>query len=212
MINAKRTHKIRWQNNARIISIEKNYNIIILTTLIGFGIIVGALIISKASLNLSGSISVIYGNYVSAIREKSFWTNLTDTFFTSIIYLVLIFIMGTNAVGIPFIYFITCIKGISIGIINGYLYASFGFKGVGFSTLVLFPYALISGVIIILAGDSAIKLSRGIFLDLINKGSTAREITIKKYCINFVIYTAFFIIASVIDAIFKLSFSEIFNI
>ncbi|MBR5273085.1 MAG: stage II sporulation protein M [Clostridia bacterium] len=211
-MNIIKTRKINWKNKRRIILLEKNYNVIILTILIGFGIVIGALIFSKTTSDLNNSIDVLYDNFVSSAREKSFISNFTDTFINSMVYLFLFFIMGTNAVGIPFIYFITCIKGIGNGIISGYLYSTFGLQGVGFSTLVIFPYALISGIIVILMGDSSIKLSKNIFLSMTGKSYTESEITIKKYCINFIIYTAFFIVASMIDAIFKVSFSNTFNI
>lgn len=205
-------NRLNWKKNKRGVAIEKHYNIIILTTLIGFGIVIGSLIIAKTTSELNSSIDTLYNNFISSIKEKTFFTIFCDTFFTSMIYIFLFFIMGTNALGIPFVYFLTCIKGIGNGIISGYLYSIYGLKGVGFSTLVLFPYAIISGIIIIMMGDSSLKLSKNIFHDLRSKPPVHKEITIKKYCINYIVYTAFFILASMIDAIFKVSFSSAFNI
>ena len=198
--------------NRRGVVIDKNYNIIILTTLIGFGIVIGSLIIAKTTSTLNNSLNALYNNFISSIKEKTFISIFCDTFVSSMIYLFLFFIMGTNAFGIPFVYFITCIKGIGNGIISGYLYSTYGLKGVGFSTLILFPYAIASGIIIIMMGDSSLKLSKKIFDDLTGRPQLYKGITIKKYCINYIVYTAFFVIASVIDAIFKASFSNAFNI
>jgi len=192
--------------------IEKNYNVIILTTLIGFGIILGSIIISKTSSEFNNSINVLYDNFVASIKEKNFISSFFDTFCTSMIYVFLFFIMGTNALGVPFIYFFTCLKGIGNGIISGYLYMTFGLQGVGFSTLVLFPYALLSGITIIMMGNSSLKMSKSIFSILSAKFANSNEITIKKYCVNFLIYTALFVASSIIDAIFKVSFSGTFNI
>ena len=128
------------------------------------------------------------------------------------VYVFMFFITGTNALGIPFVYFLTCIKGIGNGIISGYLYTSFGLQGVGFSTLVLFPYALSSGIIVITMGNSCLKMSKSIFSTLSGKFADANEITIKKYCVNFLIYTALFVASSLVDAIFKASFSGVFSI
>lgn len=204
--------QIKWKNKNVLKSIEKNYNIIILTALVGFGIIIGSILISKTSLEFNNSIDNLYENFIASIREKSFISTLFDTFFTSMVYIFLFFIMGTNALGVPFIYFLACIKGIGNGIVSGYLYMTFGLQGVGFSTLVLFPYALFSGIVVILMGNSSLKMSKIIFSGLSGKYSNSSEITIKKYCINFLIYTAFFLVASTIDAIFKVSFSGAFNI
>ena len=205
------TH-INQKKKNRIQVIEKNYNIIILTILIVFGIILGTIIISKTSIEFNNSINVLYDNLVASIKGKSFFSIFFDTFFSSMVYIFLFFIMGTNAIGVPFIYFLTCIKGIGNGITSGYLYMSFGLQGVGFSTLVLFPYALMSGVIVILMGNSSIKMSKYIFSGLNGKLINNNEIKIKKYCVNFLIYTALFITASIIDAIFKSSFSGAFGI
>ena len=202
--------KIKKKNAIQII--EKNYNTIILTTLLGFGIILGSIIISKTSMEFNNSINSLYDNFVLSIREKNFISTFFDTFFTSMVYIFLFFIMGTNALGVPFIYFLTCIKGIGNGIISGYLYMTFGLQGVGFSTLVLFPYALLSGIAVILMGNSSLKMSKSIFSGLSGKFTSSNEITIKKYCVNFLIYTALFVAASIIDSIFKVSFSGTFNI
>lgn len=211
-MNIVTTSNLRPKKKITLQLIEKNYNIIILTSLLVFGIIIGSLIISKNSSDFNSSISVLYDNFISSIREKRFISTFFDTFFTSMMYIFLFFIMGTNALGVPFIYFLTCIKGIGNGIISGYLYMTFGLQGVGFSTLVLFPYALSSGIIVIMMGNSSLKMSKSIFSGLSTKFSNHSEITIKKYCVNFLIYTAFFIISSLIDAIFKASFSGVFSI
>lgn len=204
--------QVKWTKKNTLQIMEKNYNIIILTTLISFGIILGSIIISKTSSDFNNSINVLYDNFVASIREKSFISTFFDTFFTSMVYIFLFFIMGTNALGVPFVYFLTCIKGIGNGIISGYLYMTFGLQGVGFSTLVLFPYALLSGISVILMGNSSLKMSKSIFSGLSGKFTNSNEITIKKYCVNFLIYTALFIVASIIDAIFKVSFSGTFSI
>ena len=204
--------QIKWKNKNMLQIIEKNYNTIILTIIIGFGIIIGSIMISRTSTEFNNSINNLYDNFAASIREKSLISIFFDTFFTSMVYVFLFFIMGTNALGIPFIYFLTCTKGIGNGIISGYLYTTFGLQGVGFSTLVLFPYALFSGIIVILMGNSSLKMSKSIFSGLNGKFPNYSEITIKKYCVNFLIYTAFFLIASIIDAIFKVSFSGVFNI
>lgn len=204
--------QIKWKNKNILQTIEKNYNIIILTTLIGFGIIIGSILISRTSSEFNNSIDNLYNNFVASIKEKSFISTFFDTFFTSMVYIFLFFIMGTNALGVPFVYFLACIKGIGNGIISGYLYMTFGLQGVGFSTLVLFPYALFSSIIIILMGNSSLKMSKTIFSGLNGKFPNFNEITIKKYCVNFLIYTAFFLVASIIDAIFKVSFSDVFSI
>lgn len=203
---------IKWKKKNTLLKIEKNYNNIVLTTLLIFGIIIGALIIAKNSSEFNSSIQTLYDNFVKSIKNKSFISTFCDTFFTSIIYVFLFFIMGTNALGVPFVYFLTCIKGIGNGIISGYLYMTFGLQGVGFSTLVLFPYALSSSIIIIIMGNSSIKMSRSIFSGLSGKYAVSNEITIKKYCVNFLFYTAFFTISSLIDAVFKVSFSGNFSI
>lgn len=206
------TSKLGPKKKINLQVIEKHYNIIILTSLFIFGLIIGSLIISKNSSDFNSSISTLYDNFVTSIREKSFITTFFYTFFTSMVYVFLFFIMGTNALGVPFVYFLCCIKGIGNGIISGYLYMTFGLQGVGFSTLVLFPYALSSGIIVILMGNSSLKMSKSIFSGLSTKFANQSEITIKKYCVNYLIYTAFFIISSLIDAIFKASFSGVFNI
>lgn len=211
-MNIVTTSKLGQKKKITLQTIEKNYNIIVLTSLLAFGIIIGSMIISRNSSDLSSSISTLYDNFITSIKEKRFISTFFDTFSTSMVYVFLFFITGTNALGIPFIYFLTCIKGIGNGIISGYLYITFGLQGVGFSTLVLFPYALSSGIIIIMMGNSSLKMSKSIFSGLNTKFSNRYEITIKKYCINFLIYTAFFIVASLIDAIFKVSFSGVFNI
>lgn len=204
--------QMKWKKKNTLQIIDKNYNIIILTILMGFGVIIGSIIISKASTEFNSSINYLYDNFVASIKERNFGASFFDTFFTSMVYIFLFFIAGTNALGVPFVYFLTCIKGIGNGIISGYLYMTFGIKGVGFATLVLFPYALLSAVAIILMGNSSLQMSRNIFSTLSGKFAKSNEITIKKYCVNFLIYTALFVLFSIIDAIFKASFSSNFSI
>lgn len=204
--------QMKWKNKNTLQIIDKNYNIIILTILMGFGVIIGSIIISNASNEFNGSINYLYDNFVASIKGKNFTSSFLDTLFTSMIYIFLYFIAGTNALGVPFIYFLTCIKGIGNGIISGYLYMTFGIKGVGFATLVLLPYALLSAVTVILMGNSSLQMSKSIFTTLSGKFANSNEIKIKKYCVNFLIYTALFVLFSIIDAIFKASFSSSFSI
>ena len=67
-MNIMSSAQVKWKKKNTLQIIEKNYNIIILTTLIGFGIVLGSIIISKTSLEFNNSINVLYDNFVSSIR------------------------------------------------------------------------------------------------------------------------------------------------
>ena len=184
---------------------NKDRFLISLFFLFGTGLLIGSV---TAGDNFSDKNSVLYQIYNSFIQTKttqSFLQLFWSAFSSELLYLLVCYISGLCAIGIPILFTIPLIYGIGRGIILGFLYANSGFMGV--INCVLFYSVQGVGLtsVIIIALKKSYKMSKQAFANLKLSSGNDNLITFKKY-------NQFYLIILVISALFCLLDALMFKI
>lgn len=189
----------------------QNKLLILLSIFLLIGILSGTILVNIADENTLKFINILF---LSDFKERISKT-LLDIFIASIsstfIFVIISFFMGLSVWGFILAPIIPFIRGICIGIAEGYLYSTYGIRGICFHTLVFLPGIFISSIAILLMTKEAIKLSNDfssmIFLGSkpINVRSSIRLYIIRSGCIAIMV-----VISSAVDLICNFLFSKLF--
>lgn len=189
-------------------ALKKNKFTIIIAVFFFVGMAYGAVMIGFGDEKLLHSLAFMTKGYMTGRVEQSF----VDTFFNSLLtsgaIVLLLFLLGFSAVSIPAIVFLPLFKGLGLGVSIGYLYLTYGIKGVAFSAVMILPSALLSTFAIVLAGREAMKLSLlflGTFLPKIQGNLSAR--VVKLYCAKFLVLIGIVAVSALVDCLVTFLFS-----
>ena len=120
-------------------------------------------------------------------------------------------LLGFSLIGFPFLLWVPFIKGTALGVFSGYMYSAYKLTGFGYCSMLVYPGAVISTFSLILACSDSCKYSKNAFEKSVKgKGQFEKDET-KIYLFRQMIYFFISIGSSVIDALFALFFSKLFN-
>ena len=128
----------------------KNKTLVILMISLIFGTISGSLLLKNADEQTRNYINVLFLNNFKPELAVSPWTVFISSISSTFIFIIMVFFMGLSAWGFVLIPFIPVLRGLCIGFCEGYLYSSFGIKGLIFHLIVLLPGIILSSLAIIL--------------------------------------------------------------
>ena len=175
------------------------------------GLISGSLIVGGYSETSETALDVVISGFIDVRTGQSILTTFYNSLVSTVPLLIITFILGLCAIGVPFIPFISVFRGLGLGISMGYLYAFQGLKGIGYCALIIIPPAIVSSIAIILACKEALRFSSIIFMSMTSKGNKTGKIPdMKKYCLRFCVFLFLLIAAVIIDACFSSAFSRFF--
>ena len=137
-------------------------------------------------------LSLILKQYFSENESLSIIELFSRNVIAAFICLVLMYIGGLCAIGIPIVSIIPIIKGISIGAIISYQYVYNGIKGFLYTVVILLlPQALYMAIF-------TLAYTEGFYMSLsVSNGIFAGKPRNLKYSVNFLTFTKRFIIFSV---------------
>lgn len=175
------------------------------------GVIAGCTASGTYGDGTSGALDIIINGFISLKSDET----MAQTFFSSlgstVPLMLVVFILGFCALGIPLISLSAAFRGIGIGAMLGYMYAFYGVKGISYCLLLVIPPALLSIPAIILACKEAMRFS-GIVFSFISKtnGRNDKFPDMRKYCLRFVVFLLALIAAALVDCLFTLLFGRFF--
>ena len=125
---------------------------------------------------------------------------------------ILALICTVTVTGSGFLDLSNIVRGVCIGLCEGYLYSAYGLKGVCFHALIFLPGIFISSIAILLMTREAMKISNCFSSAMLtNSNASATSTSIKLYVIRSSCITIIILISSVIDLISSLMFSKFFS-
>lgn len=148
---------------------KKKY--LFLTTIISIGILSGILFIffiSKEDKSLVKTELTTFFTYIQT-NDIHYLTAFTNSLFSNLIYLIIIWILGISIAGIPIIIFLLFFKGFILGFSFSAVIANYGVKGILLSMAYQLPHALLLLIIFLLIGFYAINFSIRLFRNLFLK-------------------------------------------
>lgn len=196
-----------------LISIVKN-NILVsfLVVLLFSGIITGTVFTKNAGESLIDNLRIVFLSNLSLRASQP----LLDTFSTSIaasfIFVFLSVLMGMSMWGNITVPFLSFFKGFGLGLSSGYLYITYGFKGILFNLIVIFPGAFLSSIALIISSKEAMRFSYMLFMSGARIRRKVRsapnlKVFLMYNCRSFIIVA----ISAVIDMLFNWWFSGLFK-
>ena len=198
-------YKSRFTNVLK--TVQENSLMFILLALFTSGLVFGTIIIKNDSLVIDRAVELV-STYIELRGSQSVFETACSSFITNLVHIIPIFIFGLCAVGIPATLSVPFVRGVGIGFISAYFYATHGLNGLGHCILVIFPGTMFSVLILILSSQIATVSSANIFRR-ITIGNT-QEIKLITYCKKFLIYFLGCVFISILDGILNKVFSNIF--
>ncbi len=194
-----------------IISMKSSWRIILLSSFFLCGLIIGAYVVKNNNSLLSNQLSDIISSAIKNKSNSDFLKTFTETFITDSVFLIISFILGLCAVGIPLISLIPFIKGFGIGITGAYVYSVYSIKGVCYCLFVFFPAQVLISAILIFACNESFYMSEDIFSTL-NSGSIKEKNLVRLYLTRFGLLLLFTCFTALLDALLSTVFSSVFSL
>lgn len=108
-------------------------------------------------------------------------------------------LLGICLVGFPFIHLMPLALGFQAGLKVSYFYINFGFKGFGYSLLMIAPFICSFLTVIIFTISISYELSKQIYDITITKKEVSENIKYKVYLKKYLIYAAFILLVALIN-------------
>lgn len=162
---------------------------------------------------IDGSDIASLSSYLTTIDEASdTYHAFVNQFFTGILFVLLVFLLGTSIVGIPLIAFIIFSKGLQIGFSCALFVASYQLKGILGIFLTLAPQVILDLLAACFISASAIQLSMYLIYSSSNRDrlnfKTLANSVLNDLCICFIIV----LIASYVKSTFVVELIKLFNL
>ncbi len=188
-----------------------NKRIIFLTAVFTAGVVAGSVIISKDNTEIVNYIVDIFKSYTLQRGQQKLISGFLHSAVGECVYILISYFLGLSVMGLPAICALPFVKGLGTGVVLGYLYSSFKWKGVGYSLLIIFPGMLTASLALIFACGESLAMSAGL-LSVIN-GNKAPMLKdfFKIYNIRYLVFFLVSLFASLLDAVLMKSFSGLFS-
>ena len=137
------------QNTKQVLN-KKKYKYIFLFTIIILGIISGIILANILSYNDKKIVSNTIQDYLLNLKEGknlNYIANLFDVIKVNYIYFILLIVLSLSIIGIIFNPFILYIKCVIVGFTIGIMINIYGYLGIIFGLLFVFPHQIINIII-----------------------------------------------------------------
>ena len=189
---------------------KENRLLVFFLTVFCLGIVFGGFSIRYFEANET-DLSNLFQQFVS-LRTRAFTHILFSSLFSCVFPVFLLYCFGLFVYGYVPCFLLLFVQGITHGVVCGYIYSTYGLKGVAFVLLVVLPPAFI-GTIILLVGSKvsfqfAVILSKTYFSDMVLVQPT---IYFKRYHCKYLILLGFAMFAALADSLLSRVFIHVFG-
>ncbi len=189
---------------------HKAYSWLIFSILLG--IMFGTISERTASDTVIEGLDSLFLNNFYIRLEQPFYYTFIISLTSSFIFIFILIMLGVCAFGSVFIPIIPFIRGFSMGLVSGYIYSTYGLKGILFYLIVVLPGALISAIAIILEAKESFDFSRLLFLKITSKSSSEKiESNFKIYLLRTGYIFVILAISSITDSLLSILISGHFK-
>ena len=192
-------------------TLKKNWKMLFSLIFFAVGLILGAIIIKNNNSFVIDTFMDMFKTYISVKKEQSIGLNFINSLTVNLAFILFSFILGLCAVGLPLISVLPLIKGIGIGMLSGFLYSNFALSGLGYCVLIIYPGLIPATFALMLSCSTGISSSYNMLFSLSSSKSSKGELSLKFYCLKFLVIALITVFSSAIDAIVVRLFSSFFN-
>jgi hypothetical protein len=138
--------------------------------------------------------------------------NFCNSLTVNALFFLINLLFAFSLIGIPFIITLPMLKGFGLGCFCGYLYSTFRLTGLGYGILMVYPGAIVSAIVFILACNDSCEYSRNAFRKSIKgKGEFEKDET-RVYLTRQLVFSGICAASSAIDSVSYALFSGFFEI
>lgn len=155
--------------------ITQNKLLVFLSLVLLFGVFLGSNIEEFIkNQTLDDITSMFLNNFKNRVSQPIFYVFVSSL--SSIFLFILVsFFMGLSIWGFLFVPLVPFFRGLSIGLVQNYLYSQYGLKGLLFQLIVLFPGIFISSIAILLMSKESMLISQAFSNILIFRSNSKHE-------------------------------------
>jgi len=188
---------------------QKNKTTALVAAFFFIGMLYGSLLVGFGEKELLESLNFMTKGYLTGRVEQSFWQTFLNSLLSSGALLLLLFLFGFSGLSVPIVLFLPAFKGMGLGVSIGYLYTTYGWKGVAFCAVMLLPATIFSALAIILAARESLRLSILFLSTFIPRiRGTLSPKTVKQYCIKYGILLGVVLLSALIDSVTSFLFAD----
>ena len=175
------------------------------------GILAGALVLRNLNPETAEKLSFLVGQFAQQRGAQAFSNTFASSLFSACVLLGIVFLCGFCAVARPAIVLLPLFRGLGYGYQAGWLYARYGWGGVGYTSLVLMPSILFSTVVLLFACAEAFEMS-GAYYRAARGDGFGGTVSVRGYCIKFMFFLLLMLASALLDAGFTALFGGLFSI
>ena len=151
-------NRIQWRDAAQ--EIGKNRSWLVLCAILLLGMTVGALLCRGNSPLSGGGVALLVDEFRLRRSDQSFWLTFASSFEALFVIFLILFVSGVSAAGIAAVPLVVFFRGAGLGLVMGYFYASYAFRGVLYVLVMILPNAFLSTVVfLVLARESMVLMA-----------------------------------------------------
>jgi hypothetical protein len=143
--------------------------------------------------------------------DNSILGNAIGYFGGDLLFLALAYLLGLCAGGLPLLLLLPVIRGLGLGVVNGWLYMTYGATGVGYSVLVLYPATVVSIIVMLAACKESMLMSSDMLL-MLNGKLERVESSLRLYTTRYFVLLLSSLAAAALDALCFAAFSGVFEL
>lgn len=190
--------------------LKKYHNVyLFIAILVGCGVLMGIILSNFIDVSDVKSLSSYLTTIDQGVNKYDYFVS---QFFTGILFILFVFLLGTSLAGIPIISFIAFTKGLQIGFSCALFVYTYQLKGIIGILITLVPQVLFDLIATFLISASAIQLSMYIIYSTTNR----ERLDFKKLANNILndIFICFLIIliGSYLKSTIGIEFIKLFNL
>ncbi len=192
--------------------IIKNRTLLILSSFFILGFIVAVIISGKYDL-LKNWNAALLNDFIEDRTDKTFLNIATNSFFSSMLFILFGYACGSSVLGSVFIPIIVSFKSFLFGGIAATLYAEYSLKGIAFYTVLILPSVVIFvfGFLyaMCVAFEFSLMLTRLTFPQTM---PISLSFHFKSFSFKYLIVTFIVIFSALVDALLCGNFLTVFNL
>jgi len=175
------------------------------------GVIFGIFVFDKYNV-LFDFIKEYLNEYITLRLNEKFFKIFLNSFFKSIVILLLFSVLGTSMYGVVTVPISVCFLGIFYGSVTSFLYSEYALKGIAFNAVIFLPSSIVFIIVMLLACKEAVNFSAKISSITFTKSiSYNLSLEFKKFLITYVIFVVAALFSSLIDALISFGFIKYFK-
>ncbi len=199
-------------NSSKFVNtLRLNYLIIIFSVVYILGIFLGTFLVSKNSA-VATAAATTFSGHLEVRQSAGFFRIFLNSFLDLLPVALAVYLCGTSLVGVALIPLVIAFKGVSLGVLSGYLYSAYLLKGIAFNALLLIPTNLIAAIALIICGRISYNFSLVLIRASIPRGQAVNLYNhFQNYCKSFLISLTLFSFSALLDALMSIGFMKLFT-